>query len=206
MSYPGIPSTDGDPDELFLLNTFRENPLRLNIFSIYLRRMVNYITRILKFDKKGEKTGWTYIEVPADVAGKLKKGNKKGFHVKGKLDAHLIKRASLLPMGEGKFILPLNAAIRKAIGKRHGAMLKVALEEDKSEFVFNADFIACLEDEPAALKHFKTLPGSHQRYFSKWIDSAKTDATKAKRIAQAVNGLMKGMGFPEMMRSLKNIH
>jgi hypothetical protein len=168
--------------------------------------MVRYTTTILKFDKKGEKTGWTYIEIPADVAQKLKKGNKKGFHVKGKLDNHLIKRASLLPMGEGAFILPLNASIRKAIGKRHGAMLKVELEEDKSEFVFNADFMDCLRDEPAALKHFNTLPGSHQRYFSKWIDSAKTDSTKAKRIAQAVNGLMKGMGFPEMLREAKKLN
>jgi hypothetical protein len=167
--------------------------------------MVRYTTTILKFDKKGEKTGWTYIEVPADVARKIKKGNKKGFHVKGKLDNHPIKRASLLPMGGGTFILPLNAGMRKAIGKRQGAMLKVEIEEDKSEFVFNADFMECLNDEPGAIKHFQSLPGSHQRYFSKWIDSAKTDATKAKRIAQAVNGLMKRMGFPEMMRSLKNI-
>ena len=106
-------------------------------------------------------------------------------------------------MGEGEFILPLNAAIRKGIGKREGAMLKVLMEEDKSEFVFNPDLIACLEDEPAAISFFKKLAGSHQRYFSKWIDSAKTDATKAKRIAQAVNAMAKSKSFGEMLRSLK---
>jgi len=166
--------------------------------------MVRYTTTILKFDRKGEKTGWTYIEVPADVAQKLKRGNKKGFHVKGKLDNHSIKRAALLPMGKGNFILPLNAAIRKAIGKRHGAMLRAQIEEDKSEFVFNPDLMDCLDDEPSAIKYFKTLPGSHQRYFSKWIDSAKTDDTKAKRIALAVNFLSRKMGYVEMIRSQKN--
>ena len=166
--------------------------------------MVSYTTTILKFNKKGEKTGWTYIEVPADVAEKLKRGNKKGFHVKGKLDNYSIKRASLLPMGGGSFILPLNAAIRKGIGKRQGAMLNVQIEEDKSEFVFNSDLMECLNDEPAAIKFFKSLPGSHQRYFSKWIDSAKADATKAKRIALTVNALSQKMGYPEMLRALKN--
>ena len=45
-------------------------------------------------------------------------------------------------MGGGKFIMPLNAAMRKATGKKAGAMLKVQLEADDSEFVYNTDFIA----------------------------------------------------------------
>jgi len=156
-----------------------------------------------KFEKQGEKTGWTYIEVPADLAQKLKPGNKKEFKVKGKLDTHIINRISLLPMGGGIFIMAINASMRKAIGKRHGAMLKVQLEADDSPFIFNADFMDCLDDEPNAKNFFQTLPGSHQRYFSKWIDGAKTDPTKTKRIAQAVSALARKMGYQEMMRNLK---
>lgn len=162
--------------------------------------MVKFTTTILKFDKKGEKTGWSYIVIPADIAQKIKPGNKKSFHVKGKLDSHSFRRSALLPMGEGEFILPINATIRKAIGKRSGAMLTVQAEEDKSDFIFNPDLMACLEDEPSALAFFRKQPGSHQRYFSKWIDSAKTDATKAKRIAMAVNAMTRGKGFGEMLR------
>ena len=99
--------------------------------------------------------------------------------------------------------MPINALMRKAIGKRHGAMVDVQLTEDKSEFVFDKDFMDCLSEESRALEFFKTLSGSHQRYFSKWIESAKTDQTKAKRIAQAVNGLARNQGYPEMLRSLK---
>ncbi len=163
--------------------------------------MVQYTTTILKFEKQGEKTGWTYIEIPADIALKLKPNNKKSFRVKGKLDNHKISGIALLPMGGGIFIMALNAAMRKGIGKRYGAMLKVQLEEDKQPFRFNKDFMACLADEPTAHEFFKSLAGSHQRYFSKWIDDAKTEPTKIKRIAQAVNALSKKQGYGEMIRS-----
>ncbi len=165
--------------------------------------MISYTTTIYKFGKKGEKTGWTYIDVPADVANKINKGERKSYRVKGKLDDYVIKNIALIPMGEGNFIIPLNAVIRKGIKKKEGAMLKVTLTEDKSEFKFNSDFMACLEDEPGALTFFKSLSGSHQRYFSKWIDSAKTDPTKEKRLALAVNALAHKQGYPEMLRAMK---
>ena len=164
--------------------------------------MVKYKTMILKFGDQGEKTGWTYIEVPADVAQKLKK-DKKSFRVKGKLDNYSIKGVALLPMGDGNFIMPLKAQLRKGIGKRDGAMLMVELEVDNAAFVFDKDFMACLKDEPAAIIYFKKLPKSHQHYFSKWIESAKTEATKAKRIAMAINALAKEMGFMQMLRASK---
>ena len=163
--------------------------------------MVRFTVTIKKFGSKGEKTGWTYFEVPADIAQELKPGNKKEFKVKGKLDIYTIKRTSLIPMGGGVFIMALNAEMRKAIRKNEGAMLEVQLTEDKSDFVFNADFIECLKDEPPAHLFFQSLTGSHQRYFSKWIHSAKTDATKTKRIVMAVNALARSMGYPEMIRS-----
>ena len=165
--------------------------------------MVKFTTTIHKFAKQGEKTGWTYVEIPADIAQQLKPGNKREFKVKGKLDKYAIKRASLLPMGGGKFILPLNATIRKAIAKGYGAMLSLQLSADDSAFVFNKDFMDCLSDEPAAKTFFESLTGSHQRYFSKWIDDAKTEPTKTKRIAMAVNALAKKWGYPEMLRANK---
>jgi Domain of unknown function (DUF1905)/Bacteriocin-protection, YdeI or OmpD-Associated len=162
--------------------------------------MVKFKTVILKFDKQGEKTGWTYIVIPADVALAVKPDNKKSFYVKGKLDNYSFTRTALLPMGEGEFIMPLNGVLRKAIGKRQGAMLSVMMEEDGSDFIFNPDMISCLKDEPAANNFFKKLPGSHQRYFSKWVDNAKTEATKTKRIVLMLSALSRGKGYAEMLR------
>ena len=163
--------------------------------------MVQFTATIKRFGSQGEKTGWTYFEVPPDLVQKLKPGNRKEFKVKGKLDAHSFKRVSLLPMGGGLFIFVLNAALRKGIGKKHGAMVKAQLTEDKSEFVFSKDFMECLDDEPTAKEFFKNLTGSHQRYFSKWIDDAKTEPTKVKRITMAVNAVAKKWGYPEMLRA-----
>jgi len=162
--------------------------------------MICYTTTILKFNQQGEKTGWTYIVIPIDVAQKLKKGYKKSYRVKGKLDDHGIKGVALLPMGEGEFIMPLNGGMRKAIGKKHGAMLKVQLEEDKTPYVLNPDMMACLADEPEALIRFNNMPGSHQRYYSKWIETAKTQATIANRIARVVNSMLKKQTFAQMLR------
>jgi Domain of unknown function (DUF1905)/Bacteriocin-protection, YdeI or OmpD-Associated len=163
--------------------------------------MIEFTATLKQFSEQGEKTGWTYIEIPVDLAEALKPGNKKSFRVKGKLDKYSIAHVALLPMGGGVFIMAVNATMRKGIGKKKGAMVKVKIEEDKNEFQFNKDFIECLADEPAADLFFKSLAGSHQRYFSKWIDEAKTEPTKTKRIAWAVTALSKKQGYPEMIRS-----
>jgi hypothetical protein len=165
--------------------------------------MITITTTIQRFDKKGEKTGWSYIEISALQAKKLRPDTKTSFRVKGKLDSHLLKQTALIPMGDGKFILPINGTMRKETGKKHGDKLKVTLELDESKFIMNADFIACIKDDPSASAYFKTLPPGHQRYFSKWIDSAKTTPTKTKRIVMAVNALSRKMGFSEMLREEK---
>lgn len=165
--------------------------------------MVRFTTTLLQFQQMAEKTGWTYIEVPAKVAQKLKPGNKKAFRVKGTLDNYPIKSVAIMPMGGGSFILAVNAAMRKGIGKTKGARVKIALEADNDEIPMDAEFMECLQDEPEALAFFNSLPRGHRLYFSRWIESAKTAPTKAKRIAQALNGLAKGWGYSEMMRAEK---
>lgn len=166
--------------------------------------MIRFSAIILKFDKQGEKTGWTYIEIAAEAAGKLKPGNKKSFRVKGKLDQFAIKQTALLPMGNGIFILPLNTTIRKKLGKRKGEKIKVELEVDEKPLVISPALMSCLADEPEALTYFKGLPKSHQHYYSNWIESAKTAPTKAKRIAHAITAFISKQSFSEMMRAMKN--
>src|SRR5689334_7755845 len=63
--------------------------------------MISFVTTIERFGQQGEKTGWTYILVPSELAQKLQPGSRKGFRVKGKIDQHPFKMISLLPMGGG---------------------------------------------------------------------------------------------------------
>jgi hypothetical protein len=165
--------------------------------------MVNFIATILQFSRQGEKTGWSYIKISSAVAQTLKPGNKKTFRVKGKLDDHEIKGMSLIPMGEGDFILALNAGIRKAIKKDKGSKVHVQIEVDQAKPKPPAAFITCLKDEPDAFRFFMQLPASHQNYFSNWIKSAKTDTTKTKRIFQCVTALSKKFDFGQMLRAAK---
>src|SRR5665213_1371041 len=154
--------------------------------------MIEFNTIILQFGAQGEKTGWSYIEIPADIARQLKPGNKKSFRVKGMLDALPVRGMALMPMGDGKFIMALKAGIRKALHKNKGAMLHVALEEDADFRVdMPVDLKECFDFEPEALDFFNTLPKSHRNYFIKWINDAKTNDTRAKRIVNTVNAMLK---------------
>jgi hypothetical protein len=165
--------------------------------------MLHFTATIKKFDQQGEKTGWTYIDIPVALAQQLIPGNKKSFRVKGKLDSYVIERVALVPMGGGGFIMALNTAMRKAIGKGKGATLQVQLEVDTQEILPPADLIECLQDEPAALANYYKLPPSHRHYFTRWISEAKTETTRAKRIAITVNALVRGTDFGAAMRAMK---
>ena len=167
--------------------------------------MIQFTATIHKFDRKGEKTGWRYIEIVASQARKLKPASKVSFRVKGSLDQHSIEKIALIPMGNGNFILPLNGPMRKAIGKKLGDKINVILEVDDRKLTLSTDLMTCLKEEPLAIAFFKSLPKSHQHYFSKWIERAKTTPTKTKRIAMAVTAMTKQQGFAEMLRANKSL-
>lgn len=167
--------------------------------------MIEFKTIILQFGEMGEKTGWRYIEVAADIAQQLKPGNKKSFRVKGFLDNYAISGFALMPMGDGKFIMPIKADIRKALHKEAGAMLTVKLEEHADFKVdIPEDLQDCFDFDPEALAQFDTLVMSHRNYFIKWIESAKTDETRAKRIVNTVNAMLRKWTYNEMIRAIKN--
>jgi hypothetical protein len=178
--------------------------LKRSALFLYLMPMIEFSTAIKKFGSQGEKTGWTYIDVPANIAQLLVPDNKKSFRVKGFLDEHEISGVALVPMGGGDFIMALNASLRKQIRKDQGAILKVRLQVDHKEIKPPAELIECLQDEPKALANFNKLPRSHQNYYTKWIESAKTDATKARRIAVSVTVLATGQTFGEAMKSIRD--
>jgi hypothetical protein len=166
--------------------------------------MVEFTTIILQFNEQGEKTGWTYIEIPADIAQQMKAGNKKSFRVRGMLDAFPVQGMALMPMGEGDFIMALKAEIRKGIHKNAGATVQVRLEEDKDFKVeMPADLQECFEFEPEAFEFYNSLAKSHREYFIKWIDGAKTNETRAKRIVNTVNAMLRKCSYNQMIREMR---
>ena len=165
---------------------------------------IEFTTTILQFNEQGEKTGWSFIEIPAHLAQELKPGNKKSFRVKGLLDNFAVSGMALMPMGEGNFIMALKADIRKAIRKNAGAMLNVKLEvHEDFKVEIPADLQECFDFDPDAQTQFMTMPKSHRDYFINWINSAKTNETRAKRIINTVNAMLRKWDYGTMIREMR---
>ncbi|MNY26257.1 hypothetical protein D3C86_1600940 [compost metagenome] len=107
-------------------------------------------------------------------------------------------------MGEGDFIISLNATLRKKLKKEKGGILDVALEEDTTfKIEMPEDLELCLSDEPQLLKNFLKQPKSHQNWYINWLNSAKTEPTRTKRIVKIVSAMDKDWDFGTMMRDGK---
>ena len=158
---------------------------------------------IQKFSSKGEKTGWTYIDVPPDILTKLKRPDKKEFRVKGVIDDVKFDRLATYPIGEGNFIIAINAELRKKLGKKEGAAVSLKIELDKSAAIKSQELIEALNEDKIAKKQFDSLLLSHRNYFHRYVYTAKGIDTRAGRIVNIINAMYKKQNFGEMLRSLK---
>jgi N-acetylglucosamine kinase-like BadF-type ATPase len=164
--------------------------------------MVNFTTNIEKFSNNGEKTGWTYVLVPSNIAQKIKSEARKSIRVMGKIDELSIKGMSLLPIGAGDFILALNASVRKKLRKEVGAQLNLSLAYDADfKIEIPEDLEVCLAQEDGLLEQFLSYTKGHQNYFINWLNTAKTEPTRTKRLVMIVNAMANKQDFGLMIRS-----
>ncbi len=166
--------------------------------------MVKFEAEIEKFDQKGEKTGWSYVFIPSAIAEQIKAGDKKSFRVKGKIDQVEVSGMSLVPMGEGDFILALKSTLRKKLKKEEGTKVLLQLSFDADfKIEIPDDLELCLSDEPEFLNTFLKMPKSHQNYYINWLNSAKTEPTRTKRLVMIVDAMAKKYDFGQMIRASK---
>ncbi|GAB1463398.1 YdeI/OmpD-associated family protein [Pedobacter sp.] len=166
--------------------------------------MVNFNAEIEQFNSNGEKTGWSYVFVPENVAQQIKPEERRGFRVRGYIDQLAISGKSLIPMGGGDFILALDAKIRKQLRKEVGRPVTLSLTYDADfKIEMPEDLEVCLAQEDGLLEHFLSYTKAHQNYFINWLNTAKTEPTRTKRLIMIVDAMAKKQDFGLMIRSNK---
>jgi hypothetical protein len=143
--------------------------------------------------KEGKHNAWTYVVIP-DISPNER--NKAGLvRVSGFIDTYALKQFNLLPMKKGTMLLPLNATVRKQIGKKVGDMVHVVLFSDDTPVVVPDEILVCLLDSEKAYAFFSTLSESNKKYYIDWIEDAKRLETKVERIAKTIERLENGVRF-----------
>lgn len=142
-----------------------------------------------KFKGKG---GWTYAELPSLAA--YKNGRFGFVEVFGKIDDYDLPNYKLLPMGGGKFFLPLRAEIRKQIKKEAGDKVRIQLfatTPARPKFCIE-DVIDCFNYEaPFIYQNFLAQAESEQKSQLDFIAQGSSDETRVKRIVAMMERLEK---------------
>lgn len=143
-----------------------------------------------KFKGKG---GWTYALIP-----EIKPAKHAYFgwvKVKGSIDGYPIEKFHLMPMGNGQLFLSVKAEIRKIIKKQAGDTVHIILFAERELSDITTEWIECLQEEPNALKNFHSLTENAKKKCLQYIDSAKTEDEKVKRITECIDILNLGTKF-----------
>ena len=138
-------------------------------------------------------SNWTYVIIPGIPPEYKARGGT--IRVRGFIDSYELKQYNLLPMKDQRMFLPLNATVRKKIGKKEGDYVHVVLFYDPSPLVVPDEILACLLDAPQAHQFFSSLSESNQKYYIDWIEGAKKIETKVERIQKAIERLENGLKF-----------
>jgi Bacteriocin-protection, YdeI or OmpD-Associated/Domain of unknown function (DUF1905) len=94
----------------------------------------------------------------------------------------------------GEFLVGLSRAVRDAAGVAAGDTVSVALELETAprELDLPDALTQALAADPAARAAFDRLAFTHRKEFARWIDEAKRDETRQRRVAQALTMIREG--------------
>jgi hypothetical protein len=129
----------------------------------------------------------TGVRVPDEVVSALGGGNRPRVRVTLRGYSY---RTSVARMG-GEFKFPVSAAVREESGLSAGDEVVVQIELDNGprELAVPAGLAEALEREPAARQAFDKLSYSNRKRHVLAVEGAKTDETRQRRIARALDEL-----------------
>lgn len=131
--------------------------------------------------------GGAYVEIPFDVESVF--GSKRP-KVKAMIDG-VSYRGTLVRMGTDCHLLLILKSIRERIGKAFGDEVEITLEEDTELRTVDvpADLMQALKSEPEAKTFFEKLAYTHQKEYVNWIEEAKKNETRQRRVTKTIEML-----------------
>lgn len=148
--------------------------------------LVNKDYVLYKTEGKG---GWTFVELSEIPMPKTSFGM---LRVKGKIDDYEFSNVHLMPIGNGHVGLAVKSEIRKKIKKQAGDTVHIVIYEDNMPTEIPEELLLCMKYEDGILEKFENYSDAGKNSFIKWIYSAKTEQTKADRIAKTIMMIQKG--------------
>ena len=138
---------------------------------------------------QGDKTA-TGIRVPDEVVEALGAGKRPKVLVT--IRGYTYR--SSIAVVSGDYMVGVSAENRAGAGVAGGDEVEVDLELDTAprEVTVPPDFGAALDAEPAARRTFEGLSYSNKSWHTLQIAGAKTDETRARRIARSIEALRAG--------------
>jgi hypothetical protein len=132
----------------------------------------------------------TGIVVPGDVVEALGGGRRAKVSVT--LNGYTYR--SSLAVVDGRPMVGVNSENRAAAGVAGGDVVDVdvALDTAPREVTVPPDLAAALDADPAARGTFDSLSYSNKSWHVLQVEGARTDETRARRIARSVEALREG--------------
>jgi hypothetical protein len=144
---------------------------------------------IFKATIKNAGGGGAFVEVPFDVEDAF--GSKRP-RVKAMIEG-IPYHGLLSRRGGPNHILIVLKGIREQIGKTFGDEIQVSVELDVEErvAVIPAELKREFKSDIEAKSAFEKLSYTHQKEYVTWIEAAKKDETRIRRISQTLEMLKK---------------
>lgn len=102
-------------------------------------------------------------------------------------------RTTVTPM-RGEFLLGLSRAVREAAGVEAGDVAEVELELDRAprEVEVPEALAEALAEDPTAAAAFEGLAYTHRKEYARWVQEAKRDETRERRVSRTLQMLRDG--------------
>jgi len=146
------------------------------------------LVRHLKVAKNGS---LALLDVPKVITKKLRGMTK----LEGTMNGHPF-RAPLESNASGNVWLRVNQAMRQGAGADVGDMVKLAILGPEPEPTVPADLRVAFTASRKAKTLWKDLTQDGRRIWIRWIESAKTPGTRARRVRRTLEQLSSGKRRP----------